>query len=245
MSTKSVTYHSETIKSAAKASHYAKTHDSTHRYLAYRDIPAILDKHPRGRKALDYGTGTGYSANFLYKLGLDVTGVDISKEMLDQAQHNYPTIPFYLMENKSIPLEPVYDLVFSSFVLFEIGNEKDVIDYLLEAKRMMKKEGLFIAVTGSQELHSPSKKWVNFRTDFAENSHLRSGNLVKLHLIDSDIEFTDYYWTEADYRRFFHNAGLELIEVHYPLGNRSEGYPWKDEILFSPFVILVAKLNNQ
>jgi ubiquinone/menaquinone biosynthesis C-methylase UbiE len=236
-------YHSQFDKSGAQALHYSKTHESTHRYLAYRDVPAILKKHFQGKKALDYGTGTGYSAHFLQELGFEVTGVDVSKEMLHQAQLNYPNIPFYLIENKIIPKKSsVYNLVFSSFVLFEIGAQQEIIDYLLEAKRVMKKNGLFVAVTGSQDLHSDSRNWLSFRTDFQQNKNLVSGNLVKLHLYDSDIEFTDYYWTETDYRNFFSKAGFELIDVHYPLGDKNEPHLWKDEISISPFVILIAKV---
>ena len=37
-------------------------------YLAYRDLPAILIEHVKGRKALDFGCGAGRSTRFLRKL---------------------------------------------------------------------------------------------------------------------------------------------------------------------------------
>lgn len=237
-----IDYHSDKDKSHAQAIRYSKTHESIHRYLAYRDIPSIIRKYfPKG-KALDYGCGTGYSTQFLKDLGFDVCGVDISKQMLHQAQIKYPNLCFALIENGIIPFKAfTFDLVFSSFVLLEIGTQNDIIDYLKEAKRVMKKNGLFIAITASQDLHSISKKWLNFRTDFPENNPLTSGKLVKLYLYDSDIEFTDYYWTEADYRSFFAEVGFNLIDVYYPLGNKNDIYPWKDELSSSPFVVLIAK----
>lgn len=238
-----IDYHSHKDKSNIQAIRYSKTHESIHRYLAYRDIPSIIRKYFRKGKALDYGAGTGYSTQFLKNLGFDVCGVDISKQMLHQAQVKYPNLHFTLIENGSIPFEAfTFDLVFSSFVLFEIGTRNGIIAYLTEAKRVMKKNGLFLAVTGSQDLYSTSKKWLNFCTDFPQNNPLVSGKLVKLHLYDSNIEFTDYYWTEADYRNFFSEAGFNLIDVYYPLGNKNDIYPWKDELSYSPFVILVAKI---
>ena len=115
MSDRTVVYHSEKEKSTHEAKHYSKTHESSYRYLAYRDIPLIIEKYLHGRKALDYGTGTGYSANLLKELRFDVTGVDVSKEMLIQAQSIFPAIPFYQIENKVIPVKSsTYDLVFSS-----------------------------------------------------------------------------------------------------------------------------------
>lgn len=242
------TYISEAEKSLVQAIDYSKTHESAHRYLAYRDIPNILKKYRSclsGAKALDYGTGTGYSANFLHELGFDVIGLDVSREMLEQAKSNYPSFPFYQIKDGIIPLDSKnFDLIFSSFVLFEIGSEEKIFNYLSEAKRVMKYNGLFLAITGSENLHSSSKKWLNFRTDYPENINPKAGSLVKLYHYESGIKFTDYYWKESCYRNFLEKAGFKLLEIHYPLGGLNEPYDWKDELVVSPFVILVAEINN-
>jgi ubiquinone/menaquinone biosynthesis C-methylase UbiE len=238
-------YHSESNKSATEASLYSKTHQSTHRYLAYRDIPALINSYIHdihGKEALDDGTGTGCSAQFLSEQGFNVTGVDCSEEMLFQAKKNYPELSFHQVQNQDIPLaSDSFDFVFSSFVLFEMGTENEIITYLTEAKRVLKAGGIFIAVTGSQDLHSSSKDWMNFGTNFPENRDPKSGDVVKLYLHDPGIEFTDYYWTESDYRQFFLKAGFQIKEVHYPLGKRDEPYQWRDEKNNSPFVIFVAR----
>lgn len=233
-------YRAQDDKSNKQAVGYSKTNESLVRYLAYRDIPAIIAQYCHGKDTLDYGAGTGLSTQFLQKQDLNVTGVDISKEMLAQAVINCPNTSFYLIQNGSIPSIPeAYDLVFSSFVLFELESEKEILTYLEEAKRVLKKDGVFIAVTGSQEMYS--KDWLIYKSDFPENKNLKSGDLAKIYLNDADIEFTDYYWTESDYRRLFKQAGFQLIEVHYPMGKESESYPWKDEKKSSPFVVFVAK----
>lgn len=233
-------YHSQDDKSTEQAVGYSKTNQSLGRYLAYRDIPFFIAQYVHGKKTLDNGAGTGFSTLFLQEQGLDVTGVDISKEMLAQAIINCPDTNFYLIQNGLIPvLSETYDLVFSSLVLFELGSEKEILTYLKEAKRVMKKDGVFIAVTGSQDMYS--RDWLIFNTDYPENKNLNSGDLAKVYLRDAEIEFTDYFWTEADYRHLFEQAGFELLEVHYPLGYESEPYPWRDERISSPFVVLVAK----
>jgi SAM-dependent methyltransferase len=245
MDTETVAYYSEMDKSDTQAFCYSKTHDSTHRYLAYRDIPSFLQKYSTGKKALDYGTGTGYSAYFLKELGFDVTGVDISKKMIEQAQVSYPHISFYPIEDENIPLEPFsFDLIFSSFVLFEMNTQEGIRSYLSKAKNLMNNGSVFVAVTGSQEMHSPARDWLNFNTNFPENENPKSGSVVKVHLNDFGMEFTDYYWTEEDYRRLFLEAGFDLLEAYYPLGEKNEPYPWKDETTSSPFLVLVAKLKN-
>ena len=59
-------------------------------YLAYRDLPAIFDKHVTGRDALDFGCGAGRSTRFLKKLGFNVTGIDISSSMIEMARKADP-----------------------------------------------------------------------------------------------------------------------------------------------------------
>jgi len=236
-------YLSQSEKSSEQAAGYFKTGQSLSRYLAYRDIPAFITQYCQGKNALDYGAGTGFSTQFLLEQELDVTGVDISKEMLVQATLNCPDTPFYLSQNGSIPSpSDAYDLVFSSLVLFELGSEKEILAYLEEAKRVLKKTGIFIAVTGSEEMYS--KNWLIFNTDFPENVHLKSGDLAKIYLCDADIEFTDYYWREADYLRLFEEAGFQVLEVHHPMGKEEEPCLWKDEKTNSPFVIFVARKNS-
>ena len=55
-------------------------------YLAFRDLPALIQRNNRGSRALDFGCGTGRSTRFLRNLGLNVTGADVSQAMLDQAR---------------------------------------------------------------------------------------------------------------------------------------------------------------
>lgn len=242
MSLQGSIYHSGGNKSAIEAHFYSQTHKSPHRYLAYRDIPMLIDSYIQGKKSLDYGTGTGCSVQFLLDLGFDVTGVDISEEMLFQAMQKCPHVPFHQIQQQKIPLiSNFFDLVFSSFVLFEMGTEAEILTYLIEAKRVMKIGGIFVAVTGSQHLHSYSRNWMSFNTKFEENKNLKSGGLAKLYLYDPGIEFIDYYWTEHDYRDFFMKSGLQLQVIYYPLAKQCDPYSWKDEKKYSPFVIFIAK----
>lgn len=49
-------------------------------------LPDILRKHVEGRRALDFGCGTGRSTRLLRSLGFDATGVDIAGSMIAQAR---------------------------------------------------------------------------------------------------------------------------------------------------------------
>ncbi len=70
----------------AYAAAYAKLEFPGTYYLAFRDLPEILARHVAGKKALDFGCGTGRSTRFLRKLGFDAVGVDISEEMVRRAR---------------------------------------------------------------------------------------------------------------------------------------------------------------
>jgi ubiquinone/menaquinone biosynthesis C-methylase UbiE len=239
-------YHSSTAdKSAIEAKEYSKTHDSSHRYLAYRDLSLLLEKYlssREGKLALDYGAGTGYSTDYLSRLGLESVGVDVSQEMLRQAEVAYPHLSFYEAVNGKIPFEEgSFDVLFSSFVLFELANKQELMEYLSESRRVLRKDGLFIALTGSQYLHSTQRKWLNFSSQFSQNEELSSGKEVKLLLNELEMEFTDYYWSERDYVDFFSEADFTVETLHYPLGTTEEPYGWHDELFYSPYLILVAK----
>lgn len=230
-------YLSQEQKTQEQAQGYTKTSVSLARYLGYRDLPGLFEKYVTGKRTLDYGCGTGISTQFLMEQKFDVMGVDISDEMLALASTNYPTVHFQKCGEQTFDNE--FDLVFSSVVLFELESPEAITRYLQEGKNALKDDGVFIAVTGSQYMYS--QNWFIFDNDFPENKMLKSGNLVKVHLKDAGITFTDFYWTEADYRKCFDAAGLELIEVHYPLGKANEPFDWQDERFYSPFVVFVAK----
>ena len=130
-------------------------------------------------------------------------------------------------------------MILSSFVLFEIESLKKMTTYLLEARKILQKNGIFIAITGSEHLYN--KKWLSWNTNFSCNKNLKSGDRAKVFLKKEKIEFTDIYWTENDYLECFQKAGFNILQTHYPLGKISEKFPWKDELKYSPFIIFIAK----
>lgn len=234
------TWDSQGEKSIEQAIEYFKKADHASNYLAYRDIPNLIEKYVQGDHTLDYGAGTGISTQFLLAQNLKVVGVDISPEMLSQAIIHCPETDFHVINDGIVPADSqTYDLVFSGYVLFEIGSEEEMVSHLQEANRVMKDDGVFIALTGSEHMYS--KTWYGYNTDYPENKNLKSGDLAKIRLCDADMDYIDFYWTEDDYRHFFETAGFEILEMHYPLGQDSEPFPWIDERTVSPFLIVVAR----
>lgn len=233
-------YDSTCEKSTEQAAEYKKFQDNSLKYLAYRDIPELIIKYVRGNTALDYGVGTGFSASLLQRIGFDVVAVDISSAMIAEAKQTIPQVQIELVNKGHLPFEDAkFVLIFSGLVLFEIGSKDEIIDYLREGLRTLQTDGVFIALTGSE--HVFSAEWENLKVDYPQNHNLQSGDLARSYVIDPGIEFIDYYWTENDYIELFNLAGMEILEIHHPLGKEDEPYLWKDEKKISPYVIFVAK----
>ncbi|TET90145.1 MAG: class I SAM-dependent methyltransferase [Methanomassiliicoccales archaeon] len=72
---------------------------------------------PEGGRVLDLGCGTGSHAIRLAKMGYQVTGTDISKDMLDIAIEKAGTLPveFLLQDMRNIDLPDQYDAVICMF----------------------------------------------------------------------------------------------------------------------------------
>ena len=231
-------YISTLEKNKQEAKLYHQTEETLCRYLAYRDVPGLIKKHVRGTQALDYGAGTGISTRFLIDHGFDVQGVDVSQAMIDQAKALCPSTQFNLIENNQLPfISKTFDFIFSSFVLFEIPNSKEMIKYLSVAASLLNENGTCIVITGSEHMYQGD--FLVMQTNFPENTGVSSGDEVKIYLPDVDIEFTDYYWSSKDYNYCFKQAGLKVKEVHFPLGKKEEPWHWKDESFVSPFAIYV------
>lgn len=235
-----INYDSSAEKNSALTEIYHYTQDASHRYLAYRDIPDIFSRHVTGKQALDLGVGTGLSSRFLLRQGFEVSGADVSDTMLSQARIQFPEMPLHQLADGRVPVpSSSYDLVFSSFVLFELESKEFITGYLQEAKRLLKKDGVMVAVTGSSHMHSVNRDWFTFRTDYAANAVRQPGQKVKAYHYESGIEFTDYFWPEEIYREIFVSVGLRCIETRHPLGKKEESYAWRDELVASPFVIFI------
>src|SRR4249920_1211430 len=106
----------------ARAEAYATLEFPGTYYLAYRDLPAIIGEHVRGRKAIDFGCGAGRSTRFLRELGFDVVGVDISEPMLTRARDRDPQGDYRLVPagDLSSLVANAYDLVLSAFTFDNI-----------------------------------------------------------------------------------------------------------------------------
>lgn len=211
-------------------------------YLAFRDIPQILREHVVGNRALDFGCGAGRSTRFLRDLGFDVTGIDVSEAMLREASSRDPEGRYVLVHDGLEGLsDQTYDLVFCAFPFDNIPGP-DRIRLFRQLADRLAPEGRIVNLVSSADIYV--NEWLSFSTrDFPGNRHARSGEIVRIVMLDVPDQrpVEDIFWTDRDYTETFAAAGLELVQLHRPLGNDSDPFDWVSERTVSPWTIHVLR----
>lgn len=229
---------------AKRADAYAKLEFPGTYYLAYRDLPQIISKYVRGKKAIDFGCGTGRSTRFLQALGFESVGVDISDDMLRRALELDVNGDYRLVGDDDLgELEAgEYDLVLSAFTFDNIPTVERKVSIFSEIRRLLKPEGLVVNLVSAPEIYV--NEWASFTTEeFPENRLAKSGD--KVRIIMTDVEdrrpVADIVWSDAAYRETYEKAGLELIETYKPLAREDEPFDWVNETKIAPWVIYVLQ----
>lgn len=227
-----------------RAESYAKLEFPGTYYLAYRDLPKIINRHVRGNKAIDFGCGTGRSTRFLRGFGFETIGLDISEDMIDKAREIDPTGNYLLIQGDGLNALAgnVYSIVLSVFTFDNIPTMEMKVKLLRELSALLSSEGRIINLVSSPEIYT--HEWASFTTrDFPENRLAKSGD--KVRIIMTDVEdrrpVEDILWTDQAYQELYRRAGLKVVEKYKPLAKASEPFRWVNETRVAPWVIYILK----
>jgi SAM-dependent methyltransferase len=227
-----------------RAESYARLEFPGTYYLAFRDIPELLEKHCRGRNAVDFGCGAGRSTRFLRDLGYKAKGVDISDEMVRKAVEIDPDGDYFAIEDGDLGCleDASADVVLSAFTFDNIPSWEGKRRSLHAIRNVLKETGVFINLVSSPELYR--NEWASFTTkDFPENLAAKSGDIVRI--VMTDVEdgrpVNDVLFPEESYRDVYTCVGFEPVEVIRPLGREDEPYDWISETEIAPWTIYVLK----
>ena len=225
-----------------RAEAYAKLGFINTYYLAYRDLPGIILGHSQGRRAMDFGCGTGRSTRFLRDLGFDAVGVDIAEEMIHLARQADPAGHYTVIPDGDFSQwkEHSFDLVQSVFTFDNIATQERKVRIFSGLRRLLSSDGRIVSLVSAPEIYT--HEWASFSTrDFPENHQAKNGDPVRI--IVTDVEdprpVEDIIWTDEGYRRVYDEAGLQLLETYRPLAKDDEPYPWVNETQIAPWVIYV------
>ncbi len=227
-----------------RAESYAKLEFPGTYYLAFRDIPEIISRHATGRRALDFGCGTGRSTRFLEDLGFEAVGADISEDMLKLARERDPGGDYRLMADGSLAGLPrgAFDLVLSAFTFDNIPTMERKTALFAELRQLLAEGGVIVSIVSDPDIYT--HEWASFTTkDFPENLRADTGDPVRI--IVTDVEdrrpVVDSLWKDDAYREVYKRAGLEAVAMFKPLGGESEPYNWVSETKIAPWVIYVLR----
>lgn len=134
-------------------------YEHLHRYFLARRLA-------QGKVVLDLGCGEGYGSNLLAEVAAEVTGVELSAEVVEHARRHYPrpNLKFVSADCRktNLPGRP-YDLIVC-FEMIEHIAEHD--ELLAEVRRLLKPDGIFI-------VSSPDKKSYSDAASFENPFHVK------------------------------------------------------------------------
>ncbi len=213
-------------------------------YLAYRDLPDIITNHVEGSRAIDFGCGAGRSTRFLQKLGFDVTGVDISEEMIQKAKAKDPRGDYRLIaDGDFVQFESEsYDLVLSAFTFDNVPYMNTKVQLFTGLSRLLNPKGRMVNLVSSPEIYI--HEWESFSTrDFPENWNAKSGDEVRIvnRAIEDSRPVVDILMSDDAYRDVYRRCGIEVVESYKPLAKQEEPFQWVNETRIAPWVIYVLK----
>ena len=229
---------------AVRAEEYSKLEFANTYYLAFRDLPAIIQQHVTGNQAIDFGCGTGRSTRFIRQLGFNTIGIDISPEMIAKARELDPGGDYRLVAGDDFSRLPQreFDLVISLFTFDNIAGFDLKERLFRQLANLLRDSGKLISVVSSPEIYL--HEWASFSTkDFPENADAKPGDVVRIITTDfaDRRPALDILCPDESYRELYRHAGLEVVAMYKPLAAGDEPYPWVSETKIAPWVIYLLQ----
>ncbi len=117
-----------------------------------------------GKKIMDLACGEGYGSYILSKEADHVTGIDIDYNTIVHAAYKYQVENLEFLQGSicEIPIEgeKIYDVIISFEAIEHIDKEEQK-KFLIEVKRLLKEEGLFIVSSPNKALYSDEPVYQN------------------------------------------------------------------------------------
>ena len=212
--------------------------------LVFRNLPGLMAQQVKGKRAVDFGCGTGRSTRFLQKLGFATTGLDISEEMVTIARQRDPEGAYWVIEDGDFQTLPAggFDLVVSAFTFDNVPGFNRKVRLFRGLGKLLATGGTMVNIVSTPEMYT--HEWVSFSTrDYPDNRVARCGDAVSIVTTDySDARpVEDILWSHADYLRVYREAGLEVVRVERPLAVGDERIAWQSETSVAPWAIYILQ----
>ena len=131
------------------------TYNAVAEGYAYRDTQEIdeTEEHrsaaamfckliPAGGRILDVGCAAGRDARYFHDRGFEVTGIDFSERMIEEARSVNPAIEFEVMDFEALRLDRTFDGIWAAASLHHLPK-KNLPGVLQNLYRLLKPGGQF------------------------------------------------------------------------------------------------------
>jgi tRNA (uracil-5-)-methyltransferase TRM9 len=183
------------------------------------EIVGLFDYIRKGDKVLDLGCGNGRFVNIIKEKCGQYFGTDVSEGLINIAKKNYPNENFQATEALKFPFSDSYfDVIFSIAVLHHIPSKDFRLEFLEEAKRVLKPEGLFVLT-----VWKPKGR----RGIFGPLHGLDFKDVIEPWFGENKGERYFHCFTEKELTKLVQQAGFEIKEsgtIKNEKGNRENLY---------------------
>jgi SAM-dependent methyltransferase len=163
------------------------------------ELKRVPCANPRARRALEIGCGPGRLMRPMSRHFGEIHGIDVSDEMIRRAEANLRDIPHAHPHHTSgADLAPFadesFDFVYSYAVFQHIPSLDVVMNYLGEARRVLKPGGLLrVQINGLPESAAHYDTWSGVRISAAQVAGFARENDFRLMALEGIS--TQYMWT--------------------------------------------------
>jgi len=159
-------------------------------------LPALeelfFSKISAGSRVLDLCCGSGHVTKELLARGYAVTGVDLSRALVERARQALPTAEFLVQDARDLRLEAIYDAAISTFdSLNHILTAEDLQKVFARVRKHLVTGGLFVFDMNSEQAY-----FVDLRQWIANVGHNDVGLVRGTYDAGTKTALTELIWFE-------------------------------------------------
>jgi len=174
---------------------------------------------PRGLKAIDMGCGEGRDSVYLARLGLDVSGIDVSrlavKRAKEYAKNQMVSVNFLVADIRNLPIkDEIFGLIINIACLQMLIRQKARDKHLNEAHKVLKNGGVYFSCNIGVEKPILVE-------EFYKKLGQEPGNLlarkIKIHGEEKEISLpiiAAWPKSKEQYVEEFERAGFSVVKVY-------------------------------